>query len=186
VTRALGEPVDDRIGRELVALLPRLRRFAWGLAGSLEEGDDLVQSACARALGRQDQYREGTRLDSWMFRIIQTIWIDDRRSARVRREEAMDPADLEPLAAGDAALELEHRLALAGVRRHVARLPPEQRAVLLLVCVEGLSYKAAAETLGIPVGTVMSRLSRARLALARMLGSGSSGEGGALVNGGAG
>lgn len=159
--------MSDLTRRELAALLPRLRRFAYGLTGSQDEGDDLVQSACERALARLHQWRPGTRLDSWMYRIVQTVWIDRVRSQRIRT--AADPEVLERLQGGDAARELEARLDLARVRRAIARLPEEQRLVLVLVTVEGLSYKDAAATLGIPIGTVMSRLARARLELGRML-----------------
>ena len=154
---------------ELVSLLPRLRRFAYGLTGSLEDGDDLVQSACERALSRIDQFQPGTRLDSWMYRIMQNIRIDQRRSQQSRREFASEPADLEDLVVADARQELDSRLTLGAVRSAVADLSEDQRAVLLLVCVEGQSYKQAAETLQIPVGTVMSRLARARLAIGSAL-----------------
>lgn len=150
-----------------MALLPRLRRFAYGLTGSRDEADDLVQSACERALSRLHQWRPGTRLDSWMYRILQTVWIDRLRSRRTRIEA--EPELLRRLAGGDAQRELEARLDLARVRRLIAALPDEQRLVLVLVTVEGFSYKDAAETLGIPIGTVMSRLARARLELGRGL-----------------
>jgi len=161
--------VTQQLRSELVGLLPRLRRFAYGLAGSMEDGDDLVQGACERALRRLDQFQPGTRLDSWMYRIVQNLWIDQRRARQARPEAGMEPTDLEALAVGDAERELNSRLALAGVQQAVATLPEEQRTILLLVCVEGLSYKAAAEVLEIPLGTVMSRLARARLAVGRAL-----------------
>ena len=159
---------EDAVLTEMVALLPRLRRFACGLTGSLADADDLVQGACVKALDRIEQWRPGTRLDSWMFRILQNLWIDQLREGR-GREVAMDPEDLAERAVGDAARENEARIALGEVRREVAKLPPEQRAVLMLVSVEGVSYKEAAEILEIPIGTVMSRLARARLALGRAI-----------------
>lgn len=149
--------------------MPRLRRFAYGLTGSIDAGDDLVQSACERALSRAHLWEPGTRLDSWMFRIMQNLWVDDRRAGR-RRELATDVTLLDAMTGGDAEAELQGRLDLAAVRRRIAALPEDQRAVLLLVSVEGLSYKDAASVLGIPIGTVMSRLARARLALGRSLG----------------
>jgi len=161
--------VTQQLRAELVGLLPRLRRFAYGLTGSLEDGDDLVQGACERALRRLDQFQPGTRFDSWMYRIVQNLWIDQRRARQVRPEAGMEPADLEALAVGDAERELDARLALTNVQRAVKKLPDEQRTILLLVCVEGLSYKAAAEVLEIPLGTVMSRLARARLAIGQAL-----------------
>jgi RNA polymerase sigma-70 factor (ECF subfamily) len=161
--------MDQATHDELIALLPRLRRFAFGLAGSADEGDDLLQSALERALGRLDQWQKGTRLDSWMFRIVQTVWID-RQRARRRRGVHVDVAAMPDLPGGDAAHETESRLHLAAVQRCVSRLPAEQREVLMLVSVDGMSYREAADVLAIPMGTVMSRLSRARLALGRMLG----------------
>lgn len=159
--------MDEAIRQELTALLPRLRRFAYGLTGSQDEGDDVVQSACERALGRLHQWRPGTRLDSWMYRIVQNLWIDRVRSRRSRPEA--DPEILEQIPGGDAEREMQARLDLARVRRLVALLPAEQREVLLLVTVEGQSYKDAAATLEIPIGTVMSRLARARVGLGRMM-----------------
>ena len=161
--------MTQELRAELVGLLPRLRRFAYGLTGSLDDGDDLVQGACERALKRLDQFQPGTRFDSWMYRIVQNLWIDQRRARHARPEAAIEPADLEALAVGDAERELNSRLVLTSVQRAVAVLPEEQRSILLLVCVEGLSYKAAADVLEIPLGTVMSRLARARLAIGRAL-----------------
>lgn len=159
----------EQVRAELVSLLPRLRRFGYALTGSPDDGDDLVQSACERALTRIDQFRPGTRLDSWMYRIMQNLWIDHRRSAQAQRVDGAEPADLEALAVGDARQELDSRLSLAAARRAVADLGEDQRAVLVLVCVEGLSYKDAAGVLDIPIGTVMSRLARARLAVGKVL-----------------
>ena len=160
--------MDQSFSDQLVALLPRLRRFARGLTGSPEEGDDVVQTACERALARNDQFEPGTRLDSWMYRIVQTVWIDQLRRRR-RGEIGVDPADLAEHPGGDSARESEDRLYLAEVRCAIARLPDDHREVLLLISVEGVAYKAAAEILDLPIGTVMSRLSRARLALGREL-----------------
>jgi RNA polymerase sigma-70 factor (ECF subfamily) len=153
---------------EMVALLPRLRRFAYGLTGNMADGDDLLQSACLRALDRAEQWRPGTRLDSWLYRILQNLWIDQIRSGW-RREIAIGEDEMAAIPGGDQAREMEAKLGLAAVRREIAKLPAEQRAVLLLVSVEGASYKDAAEILEIPIGTVMSRLSRARLTLGQSL-----------------
>lgn len=159
----------QRIREELVALLPRLRRFASGLAGWDEDPDDLVQAACERALSRLDQFEPGTRLDSWMFRIIQTIWLDGRRRSQRRTQTVALTGDIPETTSNRAGPSAEAHLTLESVRREIARLPENQRIVLLLVCVEGLTYKEASEVLGIPVGTVMSRLARARFAVVRML-----------------
>ena len=162
-----------RFSDQLIAVLPRLRRFARGLSGSVADADDLVQAACERALARQHQFQEGTRFDSWMFRIVQTIWIDQVRSRDVRKEDG-DIAE-DRLGSDEPARRVEARLALNEVRRALDHLPPDQRAALLLVTVEGLSYKEAAEALQVPVGTIMSRLSRARIALQLQLETGRGG-----------
>src|SRR5208283_2361785 len=155
---------------QLIAVLPRLRRFARGLTGSAVEADDLVQAACERALSRAHQFQEGTRFDSWMFRIVQTIWIDQIRAREVRKESSDLGEDR--LGSDEPARRIEARLALAEVRRAVDRLPPDQRTALLLVTVDGLSYKEAAEVVQVPVGTIMSRLARARIALQLQLKAG--------------
>jgi RNA polymerase sigma-70 factor, ECF subfamily len=160
-------PASARFSDQLIALLPRLRRFARGLAGSAAEADDLVQAACERALARAYQFQEGTRFDSWMFRIVQTIWIDQLRAREVRKEDG-EVAE-ERLGSDMPVRRIEARLALAEVREALAGLPPEQRSVLMLVTVEGLSYKEAAAVAGVPVGTIMSRLARARVALHQQL-----------------
>jgi RNA polymerase sigma-70 factor, ECF subfamily len=162
--------VSAHFSNQLVALLPRLRRFARGLAGSAAEADDLVQAACERALAREHQFQEGTRFDSWMFRIVQTIWIDQIRARDVRKEEGEIAEERQ--GSDEPVRRVEARLALAEVRRAVDRLPPEQRATLMLVTVDGLSYKEAAAVAEVPVGTIMSRLARARAALQIQLGAG--------------
>ena len=164
------EPAGARFSDQLIAVFPRLRRFARGLAGNAAEADDLVQAACERALAREHQFQEGTRFDSWMFRIVQTIWIDQLRAREVRKEDAEIPE--ERLGSDAPVRRIEARLALAEVRQAVDSLPPDQRTVLMLVTVEGLSYKEAAEVAGVPVGTVMSRLARARIALHQRLEAG--------------
>ena len=165
-----SEPVSAGFGDQLIAALPRLRRFARGLTGSASEADDLVQAACERALAREHQFQEGTRFDSWMFRIVQTIWIDQLRARDVRKEDADVPE--QRLGTDEPVRRVEARLALAEVRRAVDRLPAEQRTTLMLVTVEGLSYREAAEAAGVPVGTIMSRLARARIALQQQLNGG--------------
>jgi len=158
---------------QLIAVLPRLRRFARGLTGSAVEADDLVQAACERALSRSHQFQEGTRFDSWMFRIVQTIRIDQLRARDVRKLESEDAA----MHIGtDSPVRLaEARLELGEVNAALALILPEQRAALLLVTVEGLSYREAAEIAECPVGTIMSRLARARVALMKRLGAESAG-----------
>lgn len=157
------------IRQEMVALLPRLRRFAYSLTGSIDEADDVVQSACERALVRLHQFEPGSRLDSWLFRIVQTTWIDRLRSTK-RRPQTNDAEVLENQGF-DARIHerAEARAALGIVRDEIARLPEEQRSVLAIVAIDGMSYQEAADVLEIPIGTVMSRLARARKKLAEAL-----------------
>ena len=163
--------------QQMVALIPRLRRFAYGLSGSIDEGDDLVQAACERALGRLDQWQKGTRLDSWMFRIVQTIWIDRMRAKKVRGH-ALDLDQAGHVVGEDGAQAAESRLTLERVRRAMAELPEDQRLVLAMISIDGRSYKETAEALDLPIGTVTSRLARARHRLyAAAYGSAPSGTG---------
>lgn len=151
---------------QIAALLPRLRRFGRTLAHTREDADDLVQMAVEKALMRTDQWTPGTRLDSWMFRIMQTTWIDEVR-ARDRRSQTFVPEEEGEhvgVASHDAQVD-----AIA-VRKAIAQLGDDQRVVVGLVLVEGLSYQEAAAVLEIPVGTLTSRLARAREALQTLLG----------------
>jgi RNA polymerase sigma-70 factor (ECF subfamily) len=141
-----------------------LRRFSYALTGDPDKGDDLVQETCARALSRLDQWTPGTKLESWMFRIAQNIWLDQRRAHKVRGD-ALDIDEAYDVAGEDGREVVENRLTLKEVSKGIAQLPAEQQVLIALVCVDGLSYKEAAEVLQIPIGTVMSRLARARRAL---------------------
>jgi RNA polymerase sigma-70 factor (ECF subfamily) len=143
----------------------------------MEEGDDLVQAACERALSKAHQFDPDTRLEAWVYTIMKSIRIDGLRR---HREIAMDQDLLMNYPGGDAAADTESRIRLAEVRKLIATLPEEQRVVLLLVSVEGMKYREVAAVLGCPIGTVMSRLSRARLALGAALASDRS-QGGKVV-----
>jgi len=158
----------EDLPQQIVALLPRLRRFAYSLTGSRDDGDDIVQAACERALSRLHQWRPGTRLDSWMFRIIQTTWIDRLRTRRVRGEDYA-PDLIDTLVGEDGRRLTEARLMLSRVRKAIERLPADQRSVLVLVAVDGLSYREASDILEVPLGTVMSRLARARRRLHELM-----------------
>ncbi|MEW6706279.1 MAG: RNA polymerase sigma factor [Pseudomonadota bacterium] len=158
-------PEADRLRDELVSLLPRLRRFGRVLTRHREDADDLVQIAVERALSRAEQWAPGTRLDSWLFRIMKNAWIDEIR-ARTRRDEVLLPEEAGEHV-GVATMD-RHADALA-VQQAMARLNDDQRIAVALVLVEGLPYKEAAEVLDIPVGTLTSRLARAREALQAQL-----------------
>ena len=154
--------------REIVELLPRLRRLARALTRSPADADDLVQLSVERALGRRDQWRPGTRLDSWMFRIMKNAWIDETR-ARSRRSAVLAPEEAGDRVGEDGAAAMQARLEARAVEAAMARLPEDQRLAVALVLVEGLSYGEAAEVLEIPPGTLTSRLVRGRMALAAQL-----------------
>lgn len=162
---------DENIRTQMTALLPRLRRFAVSLTGNPSDADDLVQDTIERALKNLHRWKPGTRLDSWMYRIAQNLWIDTVRSHRVRKTDNIDPP--ESAVAFDGARAAEARLTFADTCRALAALPEEQRVVVALVLIEGVAYREAAEILQVPIGTVTSRLARAREALsARVFGSG--------------
>jgi RNA polymerase sigma-70 factor (ECF subfamily) len=154
---------------DLLALVPRLRRFARSLAYDAGDADDLTQVAIERALRARGQWEAGTRLDSWMYRIMRNCWIDEVR-ARRRRSETFVEEEAGMNVGDDDNRRLEARAELAAVDRAMARLPQEQREVIALVLVEGLAYKEAAEILDLPMGTLTSRLVRGRQALMAQLG----------------
>ena len=155
---------------ELVALLPRLRRFAHGLSRSPADADDLTQATIERALRSRDQWQPGTRLDSWAYRIMRNLWIDTAR-ARSRKDKVEAPEEEgervgeDPTAAMDASVDLSRVMAA------MECLPDEQREVVALILIEGFGYREAAEMLAVPSGTVSSRLVRGRTALLEMVGA---------------
>jgi RNA polymerase sigma-70 factor, ECF subfamily len=148
----------------MVEFLPRLRRFAFALTRNMDAADDLVQDTCERALARLDQWEPGTKLESWMYRIAQNLWLDRKRSEK-SRGPIMDLDEAIGLQGDDGRTVTESRLTLAAVGDGISKLPPDQQVLIAMVCVEGLSYKEAASILDVPIGTVMSRLSRARQTL---------------------
>lgn len=157
---------EEALRKELTDVLPPLRRFAYSLTGSRADADDLLQSAVERILERGAP--ADADVQKWSFRVARNIWIDEIRSRRVRstavsegRIDTVDRIDGERIVMGS--------ISFAEVNRAMAALPDDQRAALALVAIEGLSYAEAAETLEVPIGTVMSRISRARAALAGLL-----------------
>lgn len=152
----------------MVALLPKLRRFAFGLTTNLDDADDLVQSACLRALSRKEQWEQGTRLDSWLYRIIQNLFIDEVRRRKIRGD-TLSPEFIGAIPDPNAHRRIEIGERLTEVARVLSQLPEDQREVLMLITVSGLSYQEAADNLSVPVGTVMSRLSRARRRIHELL-----------------
>jgi RNA polymerase sigma-70 factor, ECF subfamily len=159
------EPTCDDARKQLAQFIPRLRRFALTLTRSQVDADDLVQSTLERALVSLQQWEPGTRLDSWLYRIAQNLWIDQRRATRLRGQT--ESADAAMSLIGEDGREInERQLMVRDAIRALASLPAEQQAVLALVSIEGLSYGDAAKVLNVPIGTIMSRLARARRAIA--------------------
>ena len=152
--------MGEEVRRLLAALVPRMRRFGLALTGSRADADDLVQMACERALQRGEQLRDHARLDGWLYGIMRHLWIDEIRARRVRRHTDIDEAG--DIAGVSGAAAAEGVVMLGTVRRCLHAMSSDHRAVLILVCVDGLSYREAAEVLEVPIGTVMSRLARAR------------------------
>ena len=162
--------MTEETKQQIVAMLPRLRRFAYGLAGNISDADDLLQEACSRAIGNLSSWEPNTRLDSWMYRIINNIWLDSKRHQGVRQRNARDLEDYMSQQV-DEAKQIEDRMTLAAVRSAIDQLPEDQRIVLVMVCLEHMPYKEVAATLDLPIGTVMSRLSRGRKNLHRLISS---------------
>ena len=142
--------------RDFVALIPRLRRYARALVGDRSVADDLVQDTLERAWSRLHLWRRGTDLRAWMFTVMHNVHVNRVRAVREHLPLDEEGSEAEGVPADPGALELRD------LERSLAALPDEQREVLLLVVLEDLSYSEVATTLGIPLGTVMSRLSRAR------------------------
>jgi RNA polymerase sigma-70 factor, ECF subfamily len=161
--------MSDPFADEVIALLPNLRRFAISLSRTRDTADDLVQMTVERAFASRASFDPTTRLDAWLFRILRNAWYDMLRRTKTRGTE-VDIADAPEAMIVDGEKTVENSLMLKSAEVAIHNLPADQREVILLICVEELSYKEAAETLGIPIGTVMSRLSRARIAISHALG----------------
>jgi RNA polymerase sigma-70 factor (ECF subfamily) len=162
----MSEASRREVRAGLEPCLARLWRYALILSRANDTADDLVQATCLRAIERADQFVPGTRLDRWLFAILRSIWLNDIRSRRIR--EGGGFIDPEETLWTDGAREIESNIVAAEVLRAINRLPEAQRETVLLVYAEGYSYAEAASALGIPIGTVMSRLATARAALAKL------------------
>jgi len=170
----------DALRRELLGLLPRLRRYAYALTGARHDADDLLQSTLERLLVKG--VPEAVEVDKWAFRVCRNMWIDEIRARRVRSAVALEESGaMEQTFDGENAL--MSKLALAEIGDAMDELPEEQRAALSLVVLEGLSYAQAADVLETPIGTIMSRIARARAALSKALRAESPPIGAGLVTG---
>lgn len=145
-------------GEQITSCIPRLRRYARALTGERALADDLVQDTLERAWGRLHMWRRGTDLRAWLFSIMHNLYVNQAISRQGRTNVSFDIAVLDlPVPATQ-----EERLLIRELLAAVGRIPDEQREVILLVGLEQMSYQEVAEVLGIPIGTVMSRLSRGR------------------------
>jgi RNA polymerase sigma-70 factor (ECF subfamily) len=161
--------MTDLFERDLIAALPALRRYALSLTRRADVADDLLQTCVERALAARGRYDPAHRMEAWLFRILRNAWLDGLRRAATRGRE-IDVTEMPQAAAIDGPRATEAVLMLQKTEAAMAALPVEQQEVLHLVCFEELSYAETADVLGIPKGTVMSRLARARIALAGRLG----------------
>jgi RNA polymerase sigma-70 factor, ECF subfamily len=152
------------VSQGLKPLYPRLWRYCVALTGSRERAGDLAQSACLRALEKSDKFEAGTRLDHWMYRLTQRLWLNEIRADAVRKRGGM--VGIDDIDIPDTKPDPESNLLAREVLREVLALPEAQRTTVILVYVEGFSYKEASGILEIPIGTVMSRLAAARTKLA--------------------
>ncbi|WP_339867019.1 RNA polymerase sigma factor [Pseudohongiella nitratireducens] len=154
---------------QLTALLPALRRFAWSLTQSVHDADDLLQATVERLLSKG--VPENVDLSRWAFTVCRNLWIDEYRARKIRKTVDVEPEVFES-GQVDGEREVHGKLQLNQVMTAMKNLPEDQHAVLSMVAIQGLSYKDVAAELEIPVGTVMSRLSRARCKLAELLAAG--------------
>ena len=168
---------DDHRNAEAFAalalpLLAQLYNFAHWLTGSREEAEDLVQESYLKALKGFSSFTPGTNFRAWMYRILRNTFLTSRTGLKANVSFDDGENDLpEPVAASTPESVLLSRFDREQIRQALGRLPVQQREMLLLSDVEELSYKEIAETLGVPIGTVMSRISRARRALRELLSS---------------
>jgi RNA polymerase sigma-70 factor, ECF subfamily len=163
---AMSEASRREVRAGLEPALARLWRYALVVSRARDVADDLVQATCLRAIERADQFVPGTRVDRWLFAILRSIWLNEIRSRRIR--EGGGFVDAQDALTTDGASEIETNITAAAVLRAIDRLPEAQRETILLVYGEGYSYAEAAATLGVPIGTIMSRLSAGRAALAKL------------------
>jgi RNA polymerase sigma-70 factor (ECF subfamily) len=162
----MSEASHREVRAGLEASLARLWRYALVLSRARDAADDLVQATCLRAIERADQFVPGTRVDRWLFTILRSIWLNEIRSQRIREGGGfVDAADA---LTTDGASEIETNITANAVLRAIDLLPEAQRETVLLVYGEGYSYAEAAAALGVPIGTIMSRLAAGRAALAKL------------------
>jgi RNA polymerase sigma-70 factor, ECF subfamily len=160
-----GDQFDDTMRDAMLGAVPRLRAFAISLCGNVDKADDLVQETLLRALSHIDQFEPGTNMPAWLFAILRNLFRSDYRKRR-REVEDDDGSYAETLKSQP---EQPGRLEFEELPGALAKLPPDQREALILVGASGLSYEEAAQICGCPIGTIKSRVNRARGRLAELL-----------------
>jgi len=155
----------DEFSKQIADALPAVKRFAVSLTKSPEDADELTQTVLEKALRKRHQWQPGSALKSWLFRIAQTTWIDTKRGEQVREAYAQNVQNLSAVRSVDGSASAENSILLSELERAILLLSEEHRSVIALVCIEGLSYRDAADVMECPVGTLTSRLTRARAAL---------------------
>lgn len=156
---------DEEFRKELLAVLPHLRAFARGLSGRSDFADDLVQEAAIKAWTARDRYQPGTNMRAWTFAILRNHYLSELR--RSKRQTDLDEGAVERMLVMEA--DQEGPLHLDDMESALQQLAPERREAVLLVGASGFSYEEAADIAGCPIGTMKSRVARARADLARML-----------------
>ncbi len=162
---SIPRPEDESFRRELLTVLPHLRAFARGLSGRPDFADDLVQEAAIKAWTARDRYTAGTNMRAWTFAILRNHYLSELRKSR--RQTDLDEGAVERMLVMEA--DQEGPLHLGDMETALQKLAPERREAVLLVGASGFSYEEAADIAGCPIGTMKSRVARARADLARML-----------------
>ena len=162
----MKEISESDLKAEIVAALPSLWRFAVSLSGSADFADDLSQKTCLRALERRSQVYDASGVKRWMMTICRSIWYNDLRAGALRKTQSLDTSAGMDVAAD--ILPTDTNIFAREVFTSVMTLPEAHRSVVILVLVEGYTYREAAEILDVPIGTIMSRLSSGRAKLAAL------------------
>lgn len=155
----MNEDENDRLREHLVRWIPNLRAFAMSMTQSAHHSDDLVQDTLLKALSNLDKFRQGTNLRAWLFTILRNSFYNDIRYRKYHQTSPLDDVDPSYL---ESRVTQEKYIEFKDVLRGLKSLVPEQREAIILIAAEGLSYEEAAAVCNCPVGTVKSRLSRAR------------------------
>ena len=160
-------PSQHNIEDELVGLLPRLKVHALYLTRSEDKADDLLQRTCLRALSRSHQWQVGTRLDRWVAKIMESIWFNELRRQRQRQEQELPEPD--QVVASGFESHVQAQLMISDIRRACAKLSDEDFVLVTKIHVYGYTYKEIADELGVPIGTILSRVSRAKAVIKRAI-----------------